>query len=247
MNGKLAIIGGSGLMELEGLEVISREVVDTPWGKASAPVAVGHIDGKEILFLSRHGETHRIPPHMINFRANIKTLHTLGADRIIAVGVVGGITSPYRTGSISIPNQIIDYTWSRQHSFYEQNLDRVVHVDFTQPYCEQLRQTLLQAAKHAGVDVIARGTYGAMQGPRFETAAEIERMARDGCDIVGMTGMPEAVLARELSLLYAHCTLVVNPAAGRYEEPIMQDQIEKYLVSGMVKVRTLLRSAISLS
>ncbi len=243
---KLAIIGGSGLTQFDDLEVQSQEVVETDWGEPSAAIAVGYLDGHEVLFLSRHGNAHRIPPHMINYRANLMALHHLGADRIIAVAVVGGIATPYKPGTIAIPKQIIDYTSTRGQTFYEHDLEEVVHVDFTHPYDESLRKILVRAAAETGIYVVPYGVYGAMQGPRFETASEIERMARDGCEMVGMTGMPEAVLARELSMAYAHCVLVVNPAAGRIDAPITAQKIRDHLQSGMIKVRAILRRAIAI-
>ena len=244
--GKLAIIGGSGLTQFDDLEVVSREVVETKWGTPSSAIVVGRIDGHEVLFLSRHGETHCIPPHVINYRANLTALRDLGADRIIAIATVGGISMQYKSGTIAIPKQIIDYTWSRQQTFYEYDLEQVVHVDFTNPYDEGLRQILHRAANKAGIDIVPYGVYGVAQGPRFETAAEIERMAQDGCDIVGMTGMPEAGLARELLMPYAHLVLVVNPAAGRTDTKITLTTIKEHLQSGMVLVRSILRHALAM-
>lgn len=243
----VAIIGGTGLTTLKGLEITHREVVHTPYGEPSGPITHGVLNGKEIMFLARHGYGHTIPPHRVNYRANIWALKHLGVKRVIAVAAVGGITEKLAPRSIVIPNQIIDYTWSRPHTFFEVDLTHVTHVDFTYPYDAELRAKLLQAAAKAGIDAIDGGTYGATQGPRLETAAEIRRMRNDGCDMVGMTGMPEAVLARELEMAYATCALVVNWAAGVVPgEIISMEELGCHLEAGMEKVRQLLRTVIPL-
>jgi 5'-deoxy-5'-methylthioadenosine phosphorylase len=243
---KLAIIGGSGLAELSGLEVARREVVKTPYGEPSAAVTHGIFGETELAFLARHGDEHRIPPHKINYRANIWALEHAGVETIIAVAAVGGIHTELAPGSLVIPHQIIDYTWSRPQTFFEGGNDAVVHIDFTSPYSEELRGMLLRAAGEAGMDVAERGVYGVTQGPRLETAAEIDRLDRDGCDIVGMTAMPEAALARELHLEYAACAVVVNAAAGRGSDTITMESIEANLNVGMEKVRLLLEHALPL-
>ncbi|MDD9984057.1 MAG: S-methyl-5'-thioinosine phosphorylase [Gammaproteobacteria bacterium] len=241
----LAVIGGSGLMELEGLEIVRRETVDTPWGPPSAPLSHGRLEGIAIMFLARHGVPHAIPPHRVNYRANIWALHHAGARRIIAVAAVGGIRSGFDSGVIVVPDQIVDYTWGRAHTFFEDDLDHVVHVDFTSPYCERLRAGLLDAARRAGVDAADGGTYATTQGPRLESAAEIDRLERDGCDIVGMTGMPEATLARELGMRYAHCAVVSNRAAGRSAEALTMDMIRANLESGVARAQRLLAEFVS--
>lgn len=241
MAAELAIIGGTGLTSLEGLEITRREVVTTPYGEPSGPLTHGVLAGKEVVFLPRHGDGHTIPPHRINYRANIWALRQIGVKRVVAVAAVGGIRADMAPGCIAIPDQIIDYTWSRGHTFFEDNLTHVTHVDFTHPYCEELRAALIAAGRSAGIAVIENGTYGATQGPRLETAAEINRMERDGCDMVGMTGMPEAALAREAELCYAACAVVANWAAGRSDGEITMEEIEHHLKGGMEKVRTLLR------
>ena len=236
----LAVIGGTGLTMLDGMEVTYRELVDTPWGEPSAPLSRGRLEDAEITFLARHGVPHAIAPHRVNYRANIWALHHAGIRRIIAVAAVGGIRSEFDKGAIVIPDQIIDYTWARGHTFFEDGLDHVVHVDFTSPYCERLRAGLLDAARRAGIDAIDGGTYAATQGPRLESAAEIDRLECDGCDVVGMTGMPEASLARELGMSYAHCVVVSNRAAGRSPEALTMETIRANLESGVAKVRRLL-------
>ena len=236
----LAIIAGTGLATLDGLEIVGRESVDTPWGAPSAPLGRGRLEGVDMIFLARHGVPHAIPPHRVNYRANIWALHHAGIRRIVAVAAAGGIHSSLGSGAVVIPDQIIDYTWSRGHTFFEDDLDHVVHVDFTSPYCPHLRAELLDAARRAAVHAVDGGTYGATQGPRLESAAEIDRLERDGCDVVGMTGMPEAALARELGLGYAHCVVVSNRAAGRSAEALTMQMIRANLESGVAKVRRLL-------
>ena len=236
----LAIIGGTGLTTLDGLEVVSRESIGTPWGDPSAPLIHGRLEGVGITFLARHGVPHAIPPHRVNYRANIWGLHHAGVRRIVAVAAAGGIRADLDSGAIVIPDQIVDYTWSRGHTFFEDGLEHVVHIDFTCPYCARLRAGLLEAARRAGVDAADGGTYAATQGPRLESAAEIDRLERDGCAVVGMTGMPEAALARELGVSYAHCVVVSNRAAGRSAEAPTLEMIRANLQSSMAMVRRLL-------
>jgi 5'-deoxy-5'-methylthioadenosine phosphorylase len=242
----VAIIGGSGLTNLKNLRITRREVIRTPYGEPSAPMVFGQLGGQEAVFLPRHGAGHTIPPHEVNYRANIWAIKQTGVDKVIAVNAVGGISPDYlASGTLVIPDQVIDYTYGRAHTFFGSEHKKVTHVDFTYPYCEQLRQTVIQAAG-AKMKVVGRGTYGATQGPRFESAAEIRRMERDGADIVGMTGMPEAGLARELELCYASISLVVNPAAGKARDAISIREIEKNLEMGMASVRSLLEQVIPL-
>ncbi len=242
---ELAIIGGTGLTRLKHLEIERREVMHTPYGEPSGTLTFGNMYGEDVVFIARHGYAHTIPPHMVNYQANLWMLKKIGVKRVIAVCAVGGIRDDIVPAAIVIPDQIIDYTWSRNHTFFETDLDEVTHIDFTEPYCPEMRQCLLDAADRAGVEIIASGTYGASQGPRLETAAEIVRMERDGCDMVGMTGMPEAALARELDLCYAALAVSANAAAGRGEGAISMDMIEKNLKLGMEKVRSILEQVIT--
>lgn len=242
----LAIIGGTGLTRFSGLEIIRREVVHTPYGEPSGPITHGRLSGREVAFIPRHGSTHNIPPHRVNYRANLWALRHIGVSHIVAVAAVGGITPEMTPCRIAIPDQIIDYTWSRAHTFFEEDLEHVTHIDFTEPYCTELRKQLIQAAKTAGLDAVERGTYAATQGPRLETAAEINRLEKDGCDVVGMTGMPEAALARELGLCYATCAVVANWGAGRGDgAEITMDEISANLESGMQKVKRLLEALVA--
>jgi len=243
---ELAIIGGTGLDKIPNLEILRREVSHTPYGEPSAPLTHGRLAGRDIVFLPRHGTSHIIPPHKVNYRANLWALRHVGVEAVLGVAAVGGITQEMAPGRIVIPDQIIDYTFGREHSLFESDLKQVTHIDFTHPYCESLRQQLLEAGRSSGVNPIAGGTYGATQGPRLETAAEIIRLQRDGCDIVGMTGMPEASLAREMNLCYASCSVVANWAAGKGELPISMKEIEKNLIEGMEQVKALLVALLSM-
>jgi 5'-deoxy-5'-methylthioadenosine phosphorylase len=242
---ELAIIGGTGLTRLHQLAIERREVMHTPYGEPSGALTFGELCARNVAFLPRHGYGHTIPPHMVNYRANLWALKEQGIKRVIAVCAVGGIRSDLVPPSIVIPDQIIDYTWSRNHTFFESDLSEVTHIDFSEPYCPEMRAQLLDAAGSTGVEVIASGTYGASQGPRLETAAEIDRMERDGCHMVGMTGMPEAALARELDLCYAAIAVSANAAAGRHEGTISMEVIDRNLTVGMEKVRAILEQVIT--
>ncbi|MFN3580862.1 MAG: S-methyl-5'-thioinosine phosphorylase [Pseudomonas sp.] len=241
----LAIIGGSGLTRLEGLQVTAEEVLQTPFGDTSAAVVKGLMAGRELLFLARHGSPHRIPPHRVNYRANLWALKQLGADSVLAVNAVGGIHPAMGSGHFCVPHQLVDYTWGRASTFFEDDLQQVTHIDFTDPYDEGLRQRIIGVLARLGLAHSAYGVYAATQGPRLETAAEISLLERDGCDIVGMTGMPEAALARELELPYACLSLVVNPAAGKGQGPICMKDMERVMDRGMEQVRTVINTLVA--
>ncbi len=232
----LAIIGGTGFSDFSELSILRTENIETPYGLPSASIIIGELAGKEIAFLARHGEKHTIAPHKINYRANLWALKSIGVKNIIAIAAVGGINPAIPPKKIIIPDQIIDYTYSRKHTFFEEESDGVTHIDFTRPYCEELRQQLIDITKQQNIDVFKGGTYGATQGPRLETAAEIKRMDRDGCDIVGMTGMPEAALAKELGLCYATLALCVNWAAGITKSEITMEEIQQSIKEGMISI-----------
>lgn len=242
---KIAIIGGSGLTELPGLEIVDKIEVATPWGKPSAAMTVGKINQVDILFLPRHGNPHTIPPHKVNYRANLWALHQAEVNEIIAVNAVGGITQAMAPCRIVIPDQLVDYTHGRPDSFHEENLSEVKHIDFSAPYSELLRQQLIKAATKNKLDIIITGTYAVTQGPRLETAAEVRRLEKDGNDIVGMTSMPEASLARELEIEYACCALVVNWAAGKSDDIITMEIIENNLREGLGKIQSLITTVIN--
>lgn len=243
---KLAVIGGTGLTEIPELERVATHRISTAYGEPSADIIEANLNGQEVYFLPRHGEQHSIAPHRINYRANIAALHQLGVTDIIAIAAVGGIAPMLNPGRLVCPDQIIDYTYGREQTFYSANFSPEQHIDFTYPYTQALRQQLLTAASEMGLSMEADGVYGTTQGPRLETAAEIRRMAQDGCTIVGMTGMPEAALARELAINYACCALVVNWAAGINGEQIEMAAIEQVLEHGMSELKQLLFKAITL-
>ena len=237
----IAIIGGSGLYHLDAIENSRAETVSTPYGEPSDALTSGALHGEGVVFLARHGAAHTIPPHRVNYRANLWALKHRGIDTVISVCAVGGIRAAIRPGAIIVPDQVIDYTWGREHTLYDQDLTEVTHIDFTEPYCAGLRKALLEAAATAGIEIFPTATYGATQGPRLETAAEIDRLERDGCDIVGMTGMPEAALARELGLCYAAIAVSANDAAGRGSGPIEMAEIKAELESGLRSVSQILQ------
>jgi 5'-deoxy-5'-methylthioadenosine phosphorylase len=237
----LAIIGGSGLTRLSTLSVAHREVVRTPYGDPSSALLFGQIAGRDAVFLARHGYGHTIPPHRVNYRANLWALRERGAKAVIAVASVGSIGA-HHPGDLVLPSQMIDYTSGRAATFFDGGDSQVVHVDFTQPYTPELRTSCLNAAAAAGIVLHDGGVYGVVNGPRLETAAEIDRMERDGATLVGMTGMPEAALARELGMPYVAMCVIVNHAAGRGESAssISMEGIAKVLEGAMDKVRALL-------
>ncbi len=235
----LAIIGGSGLTTLSNLDVSHREVVRTPYGEPSGAIVFGQIGGQPALFLPRHGYGHTIPPHMVNYRANLWALRENGATGIISVASVGGIRGDLAPGDIVLPHQILDYTWGRKSTFFDGGGTPVTHVDFTEPYDGDLRLRIAAAAAAVAVEIKDGAVYAATQGPRLETAAEVDRLERDGAHVVGMTGMPEAVLARELDLPYAAINVVANHAAGRASSlhGIHFDSLEHVLQDAMGRVR----------
>ncbi len=236
---ELAIIGGTGLTELQRGEVIGQR--STPYGDSAADIICSQFGGRDIAFLARHGVPHSLPPHKVNYRANIWALQQVGVKQIIAVNAVGGIRADWPPGSLVVPAQLIDYSYGREPSFYDGRDGRLEHVDFTEPYSPQLREKLLQAGTVCQCALIDGGVYAVTQGPRLETAAEIDRLERDGCDLVGMTAMPEAALARELAIDYASLCIVVNPAAGRSDRPITLAEIHQVLDDGIDRVKAVLQ------
>lgn len=238
----LGIIGGSGLTQLANLDVSHREIVRTPYGEPSGPLTFGRVGCQDVVFLARHGYGHTIPPHLVNYRANMHALEASGVTQVVSVASVGSIRSDLGPGSLVVPHQIIDYTWGREMTFQSGNDGPVVHVDFTEPYAEEVRKLLLDVALRIGEKVFDGAVYAATQGPRLETAAEIDRLERDGADIVGMTGMPEAGLARELDMPYAALCVVSNWAAGRADSAhgIKFDSLEAVLHLAMARVRRII-------
>ncbi len=241
----IAIIGGTGLTNMPGLTIERRQMVKTIYGAPSSPLIHGQLNGKEVIFLARHGRRHTIPPHMINYRANLMALHEVGVTHVIALASVGGIADDCEDKKIVIPDQIIDYTNGRAHTFHGAKDDTFEHIDFTEPYSASVREKLIEGCKAAKVPFVADGVYGATQGPRLETAAEIRRMENDGCTIVGMTGMPEASLARELGMEYGCCAMVVNRAAGKGVNGINFSEVEKNIGESVGNVQRVLAETLS--
>jgi 5'-methylthioinosine phosphorylase len=238
----IAVIGGTGLNEFIDGEVC--DITDTPFGIASAKIIKTSASDNDVFFLARHGNPHTIPPHKVNYRANLWALKELGVENVFAVNAVGGITTKMGAGTIVIPDQIVDYTYGREHTYFDGTEDNLNHIDFSYPFDERLRDLIQLTADNLSLAVESRGVYAATQGPRLETAAEINRLEKDGCDIVGMTVMPEAALAREIGLNYVSLCLVVNPAAGRGEGLITMEDIQHVIDEGMQKVRQLLLATI---
>ena len=238
----LAIIGGSGLSQLNNLEVKHRKVARTPYGEPSGPLTFGSVSGRELVFLARHGYGHTMAPHEVNYRANLWALKQEDVEGIVSIASVGGIRKDLQPGMLMLPDQIIDYTWGRGSTFFEGADAPVTHIDFTEPYSASVRERIREAARLCGERLVEGGVYAATQGPRLETAAEINRMERDGADVVGMTGMPEAVLARELGLDYAAIAVVANYAAGRGDSArgISMTQIGEVLEEAMGRVRRII-------
>jgi len=243
----LAIIGGSGLTQLSNLEVTRRLAVRTPYGEPSGALTFGRIAGADVVFLARHGYGHTIAPHEVNYRANIWALQEQEVGEVISVASVGGIRADMQPGVVAVPHQIIDYTWGRKNTFFEGGEEPVTHIDFTEPYSAALRQRILDAAGACGEAVADKAIYAACQGPRLETAAEIDRLERDGADVVGMTGMPEAALAREAGLEYATIAVVANFAAGRGNSlhGVHLEDIEPVLQQALARVRRIIEQLVA--
>jgi len=228
---RLAIIGGTGIEQLEDFSQLDRRCPETPYGQPSGAIVEGRLRGIPLYFLQRHGRPRAVPPHLINYRANLWALKSLGVTEIVAINAVGGIAPAMQLGRLVIPDQLVDYTWGRAHTFDDGSDGILHHIEFTEPYDRELRAALLAAAAAAGIPCADGAVYGVAQGPRLETAAEIRRMARDGCDVVGMTAMPEASLARELGLAYASVCMVVNAAAGLGDIPLTLAAMRAVLAS----------------
>ncbi len=236
----LAIIAGSGFEIPKYFREEESKILSTPYGETSGPLIRGKLGEQEIIILPRHGSAHTVPPHKVNYRANLWALHDVGIKNIIAIAAVGCIQAELVPGQLVFPDQIIDYTSAREHTFFDGSQKTITHIDFTKPYCEKLRQSLIEISDSLDLKAYDSGVYGATEGPRLETAAEIDRMEWAGCDIVGMTGMPEASLAKELNLCYATCAVVANYAAGRGGSTITMKEIETNLAVGMKSVQKLL-------
>lgn len=235
------VIGGTGFGAFERVEVLDRVWVDTPFGETSGPVISLAYEGVKFAFMARHGTPHSIPPHLVNYRANLFALKSVGVCELIAVNAVGSMHPEFAPGSLALPDQIIDYTYGREHSIYDGvYAEAVEHIDFTLPYTNSLREKIVNVCHSMKINVLDKGVYGATQGPRLESAAEINRLKRDGCDMVGMTGMPEAALARELNLDYACIAMSANWAAGLSDEPITMDDIRAAVQTASQEVSSVL-------
>ena len=244
----LAVIGGTGVYKLGELADVETHQPVTPYGAPSGPIRIGTCAGKRVAFLARHGEGHSLPPHRINYRANLAALKAVGATRVLAMNTVGGIGERFGPRVLACPDQLIDYTWGRISTICEEPGSEVLHVDFGDPYTPSLRADILSAAQRADVALVDAGCYGATQGPRLETKAEIARLRRDGCDLVGMTGMPEAGLARELGLDYACLAIVANWAAGAgpdVDEVITLQDVLDNVAAAMDGVPPILRAMLA--
>lgn len=231
---RTAVIGGTGMNDWPGFHEQATQVMDTPWGAPSAPLRIGNLGDTPVMFLTRHGLGHHIPPHRINFRANLHALAEAGAQRVIAVAAVGSMLNSFPPGSIALPEDLLDYSWGRGHSYSDSADAPLQHIDFTSPF-SPLRERMIE---HAGADAGRHdgGVLAVMQGPRLETAAEVRRLVRDGCGMVGMTAMPEAALARELGMEYAVIAVCVNWAAGMGSGDI-HGEIAEHVERGMSRVR----------
>ncbi len=239
----VAVVGGTGMNDWPGLAIQRLQPVGTPYGEPSAPLTYGRIHGVEVIFLPRHGDGHKVPPHLINYRANLWALKDAGVKSVIAIAAVGGIARAMKPAAVAVPDDLIDYTFGREHTFFDGVRAPLQHVDLSEPYAPALRRALLAAARKASVRLVDGGVMGVTQGPRLESPAEIARMKRDGCDMVGMTGMPEAALAREVELDYAALAVSVNWAAGLGSGDI-HGEIERSMAEGMRKVRAVLAKAL---
>lgn len=239
----IAVIGGTGMNDWPGLEKVREQAGSTRYGAPAAPLVHGRVHGVDVVFLARHGVGHTVPPHLINYRANLWALKDAGVKRVIAIAAVGGIARTLPPAAVAVPKDLIDYTWGRDHTYADGPPAPVQHADFTEPYTPALRKLLLAAGRAARVKLVDGGVMGVTQGPRLESPAEIRRLKRDGCTMVGMTGMPEAALARELGLEYASLAVSVNWAAGVGSGDI-HGEIERSLATGMARIRAVLAKAL---
>lgn len=243
----VAVISGSGAsLQMPGLESSEKIDLNTPYGKTSSPIYRARIAGCETYVLFRHGAVHKIPPHKINYRANIWALAELGCDVAVSIATVGGIRSDLKPGDLVLPDQVVDYTWGRETTFYDGDDGKVGHLEIAAPYCAQLRELIVRAGEISGIDIVDGGAYAVTQGPRFETAAEIDRIEKDGGSIVGMTGMPETALAAEKRICYACVALIVNQAAGRGDQAVDMVEIRQSWKVGYQRISALLGQSIEL-
>ena len=243
---KIAIIGGTDLCELKHLKASRREHRTTPYGLSSAPLTYGTLHGKHVVFIARHGDKYTIPSHKINYRSNIWALKDAGVDQIISVSIVGGIRSDMTPGRFVVPDQLIDYTFLREHTFFDGEDKEIHHINFSDPFEQNLRKVIIDAAHESDLDPSEEAVYGVVEGPRLQTIAEVKRLERDGCDIIGLTLMPEAALARELEINYACLAIVAGKASGRENIQISMDEMGKVYQERVNKLHVVLQKAISM-
>ena len=243
MRAEIAVIGGSGVYSMAALRGAKTIVVATPYGD-SPEITVGGFKGRKVAFLPRHGKGHTVPPHLVNYRANLWALHKLGVRRVFATTACGSVNPRMRPGSLALLTQFLDFTKYRPQTFYEGGKAGVVHIDLTEPYCPELRGVLTETAKKLGLGLHSKATYACMEGPRFETAAEIKALRRLGSDLVGMTNVPECILARELEICYAAVGIVTNYAAGISKTKLTHADIIKLMKGSVKDVQKLLMEAI---
>ncbi len=244
LDAEIGVIGGSGVYSIESIEDTERTRIETPYGK-SPEIIIGDLRGRRVAFLPRHGEGHSSPPHEINFRANIWSLDELGVNRILATTAVGSLDPDIAPGEFVILDQFLDFTKKRNYTFYEGGEEGVVHVDMTEPYCPELRSILSETAEDLGIKIHSSGTYACTEGPRFETSAEIRMLDQLGGDVVGMTNVPECVLAREMEICYSTVSVVTNYAAGISEDKLTHDEVAEIMEENIDRVKNLFSSAVS--
>lgn len=242
---KIGLIGSAGLMNYANLEVLQPEAKKTPYGDPSSLLTHGLLQGKEVVLLQRNSDAGTIPPHRINYRANIWALHEAGVKHIFAFAPVNSIRTDLTPGSLVLPDQLIDYTYGRPHTFFDDNFDGTRHIDFRFPYSELLRELVITTANDMDLSITDEATYGVCQGPRLATLAEVNRLERDGCDVIGMSGMPETILARELGIEYTSICFVTHKAAGRRASvTVAQDEIGNVLLNSLTGLRSLMEEVI---
>ncbi len=241
---KIAVIGGTGVYNPDLLDDVREEWVSTPYGDVG--LQVGRFQGRQVAFLARHGQQHSVPPHLVNYRANIMALKTLGVKSILATAAVGSLNLDMRPGDLVFCDQFLDFTRGRVQTFFEGGPEGVVHVDMTEPYCPELRAVLARAASNLGLPVHSAGTYVATEGPRFETPAEIRMLRQLGGDLVGMTGVPEVVLAREAEICYANISLVTNYAAGISANRLTHEEVVEAMHVNAARLRSLIAETVAL-
>ncbi|WP_366921628.1 S-methyl-5'-thioadenosine phosphorylase [Metallumcola ferriviriculae] len=235
---KIGIIGGTGLYDAGLFQDAEEQRVLTKYGEVK--LMAGYAEGNQVVFLNRHGAGHKLPPHLINYRANIAALKETRVDMIIATAAVGSLREDIAPGQLVILDQFIDFTSGRKHTFFNGGADAVVHVDMTQPYCQEVRGTLIEAAHSENLPLVEKGTYICTQGPRFETPAEVAMFARLGGDVVGMTNVPEVVLAREAEICYGAVAVVTNSAAGISDTELTHQEVLDTMAANQAKLKRLL-------